>query len=700
MANPDSAPHPLGERCLAAVMFSDIANFSAEVGRNEDRALAAVERDFRLMSEIIARHKGVLLKKMGDALLAYFKSTINAVDSALEMQRALTANNRLPPGELLFKHRIGIHVGDILVTENDVAGNGVNIAARLQTRAQPGGICISQTVLDVVKHQLLLHVNYLGPQELKNISESVPAYQVLEQKMAPAAQVATNPPTPPTPSSPAKPEQKPRLTGAFTFGMGAAASRPAPVRREKTGPGWLVLMGDFTGRASGVDAPRPIAAKPVRVDCDNFEQVFVQLGVTLRLPACNQPDGHIELRFKSLEDFHPDQLLQNVPSLAKLLSVRKALLNSSTAAAAANELQGLVSAPQPDAESDDDALARLLGKAPARSTAVKDDPSPRGTVQSYIKSITSGSSVPARGARENAAISSVEMELTAQLRAILHHPEFQVLEATWRGVDFLVREFGGEEDLRIGLVDISKEELAVALAADPQVESGALAGILGAQSCVAVLGNYFFGGNSEDVQLLGKVARLAAAVGAPFIAAGRPEMAGWNSFGRQPDPAARQLVLAAEVREAWEQLRKSPEAAQLALALPRVLQRQPYGKSSEPIETFPFTELPASLPHESFLWGNPVFACGHLLARGFVEEGWEMTPHGGEVGGLPVYCFEVDGESEAQPCAEAWLTERSAGVIQGQGLMPVMSIKGRDAVLVPYLRSIAQPAKQLTIKRG
>jgi type VI secretion system protein ImpC len=689
MANPESAPHLSGERCLAAVMFTDVANFSGEVGRNEDRALAAIERDFQLMSEIIARHRGVLLKKMGDALLAYFKSTVNAVDSALEIQRALGANDRLASGELLFKHRIGIHVGDILVTENDVAGNGVNIAARLQTRAQPGGICISQTVLDVVKHQLLLHVNYLGPQELKNISESVPAYQVLEQNMAPAAPVPANPP--------AKPEQKPRLTGAFTFGAGAAASRPAPASREKTGPGWLVLMGDFTGRASRGDAPNAIAARPLRVDCDNFEQVFAQLGVALRLPACNQPDGQIELRFKSLEDFHPDQLLQNVPSLAKLLSVRKALLNPSTAAAAANELPGLVSAPQPDAESDDDALARLLGKAPARSTVVKDDATPRGTVQSYIKSITSGSSVPVRGAKENAALASVEMELTAQLRAILHHPDYQALEAGWSGVDFLVREFGGEEDLRIGLVDISKEELAVALAADAQLESGALAGILGAQSCVAVLGNYFFGGNCEDVQLLGRVAKLAAAVGVPFIAGARPELAGWNSFGRQPDPAERQVVLAPEVREAWEKLRKSPEAPLLALALPRVLQRQPYGKSSEPIETFPFTELPASRPHESFLWGNPIFACGHLLARGFVEEGWDVTPHGGEVGGLPVFCFEVDGESEAQPCAEAWLTERSAAVIQGQGLMPVMSIKGRDAVLVPYLRSIAQPAKALSI---
>ncbi len=685
MANPDFALPPSGERCLAAVMFSDVANFSTEMGLNEDRALAAVNRDFQLMSEIIARHKGGLLKKMGDALLVYFKAAINAVDCAQEIQRALAASDRLPAGELLLKHRIGIHVGDILVTENDVAGNGVNIAARLQTRAEPGGICISQTVLDIVKHQLVLRVNYLGPQELKNISAAVPAYQLLAGRLIPAA---ANPP--------AKPEQKPRLTGAFTFGAGAAASRPAPTRREKTGPGWLVLMGDFSGRASRADAPKPVASRPLRVDCDNYEQVFAQLGAALRLPACNQPDEQIELRFKSLEDFHPDQLLRNVPSLAKLLSVRSALLNPATAGAAANELQGLMSAPQPGAETDDDALARLLGKAPAQSTSVKSDSTPRSTVQSYIKSITSGSSVPARGARENAALASVEMELTVQLRAILHHPDFQALEAGWRGVDFLVREFGGEEDLRIGLVDISKEELA----ADGQVESGALADLLAAQSCVAVQGNYFFGGNSEDIQLLGRVAKLSAAAGVPFLAGARPELAGWNSFGRQPDPAERQVVLAAEVREAWEKLRSSPEAAQVALALPRILQRQPYGKSSEPIETFPFTELPASFPHESCLWGNPVFVCGHLLARGFVEEGWDMTPHGGEVGGLPVYCFEVDGESEAQPCAETWLTERSAAVIQSQGLMPVMSVKGRDSVLVPYLRSIAQPARPLAIKGG
>ena len=128
----------------------------------------------------------------------------------------------------------------------------------------------------------------------------------------------------------------------------------------------------------------------------------------------------------------------------------------------------------------------------------------------------------------------------------------------------------------------------------------------------------------------------------------------------------------------------------MGLALPRVLLRQPYGKDSDPIESFPFEELAGDPPHEGYLWGNPAILCGHLLAAAFRAEGWEMQTRGyGEVGDLPVHKFRQEGETRVKPCAEAWLSERAGEAISKRGLMPVLSVKGRDMVRVAGLQSLA-----------
>ncbi len=132
------------------------------------------------------------------------------------------------------------------------------------------------------------------------------------------------------------------------------------------------------------------------------------------------------------------------------------------------------------------------------------------------------------------------------------------------------------------------------------------------------------------------------------------------------------------------------------MASPRVLLRQPYGRDSDSIDSFPFEELTGDAVHERYLWGNPAFFCGYLLADAFKAEGWEAGFTGaGEVGGVPVHKFRQDGETKVKACAEAWLTDRAAEVIERQGIMPFQSVKGRDAVRLVNMRSIAQPTKSL-----
>jgi WD40 repeat protein/class 3 adenylate cyclase len=175
-----SLPQSLkGQRILAAIAFTDGVSFSARMALDEAGTTLVIQRDLDLMARLCHQFEGHVIKSTGDGLMMYFPSAVKAVECAVEIQRQIAAlATQLPPQEIMA-HRIGIHLGDVAFSGADVMGSGVNIAARLQTKADPGGICISQTVYDVVKSQLDLKITYMGPQELKNIRDPIPAYQIL-----------------------------------------------------------------------------------------------------------------------------------------------------------------------------------------------------------------------------------------------------------------------------------------------------------------------------------------------------------------------------------------------------------------------------------------------------------------------------------------------------------------------------------------
>ncbi|MFH7242920.1 MAG: adenylate/guanylate cyclase domain-containing protein [Spirulina sp.] len=167
-----------GQRLLAAIMVTDAVGFSARMSVDEALTLRLIDRDLTLIAQICVAFGGKVLKSTGDGLLMYFLSAVEAVSCGLEMQRQLAEQTLGLETEQYLDHRIGIHLGDIVVSEQDVMGNGVNITARLQTYAQPRGICVSQTIFDVVKARLNLNATFLGALSLKNIHEPVPAYQI------------------------------------------------------------------------------------------------------------------------------------------------------------------------------------------------------------------------------------------------------------------------------------------------------------------------------------------------------------------------------------------------------------------------------------------------------------------------------------------------------------------------------------------
>lgn len=171
-------PELRGQRTLAAIVFTDVVSFSMLMATHEEHTLDLLRRDFQIMTELCQRFEGKVIKTIGDALLMYFSSAVKAVGCAQEIQSSLAEIMANLTADDILTHRIGIHLGDVFFNGTDVLGDGVNIAARLQAQAQPGGICLSQTVYEVVKNPLALKATDLVPLKLKNMPDSVSVYQI------------------------------------------------------------------------------------------------------------------------------------------------------------------------------------------------------------------------------------------------------------------------------------------------------------------------------------------------------------------------------------------------------------------------------------------------------------------------------------------------------------------------------------------
>ncbi len=166
-------------RRLAAIMFSDICGYSRIMGASEDRAMRILGRHDQLVGATIQEYGGNIIKRMGDGLLAEFHSAVASVECALSIQRRLAAYNGKQPESERFLVRIGVHLGDVMVVGNDILGDGVNVASRIEPLAEPGGICISQDVFNQVHNKVEMQVVSLGPQQLKNITRQIEIFRVL-----------------------------------------------------------------------------------------------------------------------------------------------------------------------------------------------------------------------------------------------------------------------------------------------------------------------------------------------------------------------------------------------------------------------------------------------------------------------------------------------------------------------------------------
>jgi type VI secretion system protein ImpC len=483
----------------------------------------------------------------------------------------------------------------------------------------------------------------------------------------------------------------------------------APERIGDAPPFRIAILGDFRAQHGG-DAPARARGEAIAVDRDNLDAVMARLGVGLQL-ATVPGATPLGLSFRSVDDFHPDRLLETEP-FRPLREARRRLSDPATFRAAAADLSFLAAAAPPAAEAPPPAsspevaagspglLDQILKQTLARAPASADEDRAWRT---YLDRITAGH-VVSKDPRQDEAITAVDAATTGLLRAILHHPTFQSLEATWRGVDRLTRELETGQSLTIELVDVSRAALEADLVSTTPLDSTATCKRLlensvdteGSQPWALLVGLFTVEPSARDVALLWRLGQVARLAGAPLVAAASPRFVGCAALAATPDPDD---WSAPPTIDGWADLRRSDEAPFLGLALPRVIVRAPYGARSHPIDAFPFEELEATPAHDDYLWGNPALAVALVLGRAVAASGRAWTEsYDPEIGDLPQLLEEHAGGPSAKPCAEALLGQRAVDRLLDAGLLPVVSIRHRDAVRLAQLRSIAEPPAALAVR--
>jgi type VI secretion system protein ImpC len=257
--------------------------------------------------------------------------------------------------------------------------------------------------------------------------------------------------------------------------------------------------------------------------------------------------------------------------------------------------------------------------------------------------------------------------------------------------------------VRITIAQLAKVEILQDLAAGTDLDDSGLAELLlhphrvaGSERPALIVGDYEFTPNLDDLAVLERLGTIACRLRAPVVSAAGPAILGVDSFPQVAGIRNFAEVFARHSYEPWLLLRRTAAAHWIALALPRLLCRLPYGKATSPAETFDFEERPGT-EHEKLLWGNPAFGVAAALAAMFEDDGWEMDPASAipRLTDLPLYGYELDGETVTKPCAEALLSETTVQALAAQGLLPLVSYRDADIVALPSLQAIAEPRTAL-----
>jgi type VI secretion system protein ImpC len=341
-----------------------------------------------------------------------------------------------------------------------------------------------------------------------------------------------------------------------------------------------------------------------------------------------------------------------------------------------------------DIAAHDQDLQRLLGRSSSPSQPTAQAAGPTALVEAMIREAVAPHVVGKPDPRQADLVAAVDEMNGELMRAVLHNPAFQNLEAIWRGLDRLIRSLDLDETLQVYVLDASREELVQDLAGAPDMAESATYRLItdpaagDPWSLLVDLTPYRRG--EPDAALLARLGAMAQEADAAVLAG-------------LDGAAAGEGFTSPEAQQAWTTLRNSPVAPSIAVALPSILLRLPYGRDTEPVDGFAFTEQTVPPANSRYLWGSAAGAVAQLLAQSFAGAGgWDFAPgDGSSIDDLPIHVSKNEGESVQTPCAQTWLPEAKVDALIREGLMPLVSVRGRGEVRVPRFQSIAQPPAPL-----
>lgn len=490
------------------------------------------------------------------------------------------------------------------------------------------------------------------------------------------------------------------------------------------------LSGDRDGSATPLVPPDMKERKIVDIDRDNFNEVLKQSkprvllnDVDNLLAGTGKLAGAV-LVFESLADFEPINVVKKVDVLDKVFQQRKVLRDMQ----ARGEVSDTVAAALEDLVTATEALAARAALPDAAKTAFtqavtvqkKDTETPEETARrekeekftadvlaAFEKQVApvitaADGSGKGRGAALSIdlAVADIDRQLSKQLSAVMHSSRFKEMEATWRGLFYLVSRTETSTRLKLRLFNATLKELQDDMDKAVEFDQSKLFkliyeaeyGTYGGSPYSLLLGGYELGPGAPNMNFLEKISGVAAAAHAPFLAAASPDMFGLPGFGDLARPRDLAKIFEGADLQKWSEFRDTEDSRYVSLVMPRVMLRLPYGEKTLPADGFNFEEtvLPASSAAESprpdntnFLWGNAAYFLAERITNAFAMYSWtgaiRGVEGGGLVEGLPIYTFSSggdDGIKELFCPTEVAITDRREKELNDLGFIALCHCKG------------------------
>jgi type VI secretion system protein ImpC len=313
----------------------------------------------------------------------------------------------------------------------------------------------------------------------------------------------------------------------------------------------------------------------------------------------------------------------------------------------------------------------------------------------------------------NKAIAMLDSKMSEQLSAVMHSEEFLKLEGSWRGLKYLTDNSATSSSLKLKVMNLSKKELFKDLDRAVEFDQSEMFkklyeeefGTPGGEPFGAVIGDYEFTNQADDIELLSKMSNVSAAAFCPFIAAAGAELFGLESWTELSRPKDLEKIFDSKEYSKWRGFRDSEDSRFVSLTMPRVLARLPYGSQTSPVDEFGYEEAPIDEQgiaregdHDDYCWMNAAYVMGARLTESFAATGWCTAIRGAEGGGrvdnLPTHVFTSDdGDMDLKCPTEIGITDRREAELSKMGFLPLCHYKNTDYAVFFGGQTTQKPVK-------